>query len=84
MGTSDILGFTAATLTNISFVAQVIDIWRTRDTKAISLVMYILFCSGVFMWVVYGLALKSLPMAVSSLFTFTLALTVLALKIKYK
>ncbi|NCC28913.1 MAG: hypothetical protein EOM22_12420, partial [Gammaproteobacteria bacterium] len=44
------IGFTAAALTTISFVPQVVRTLRTRDTRAISPWMYALFSAGVALW----------------------------------
>ena len=41
------IGYCAATLTTISFVPQVWQIWKTKHTKDISLRMYLLFTCGV-------------------------------------
>lgn len=38
---SDVLGFIAATLTTVAFLPQALKIIRTRDTRAISLSMYV-------------------------------------------
>ena len=79
-----ILGFLAGTLTTISFVPQVIKIWKSRETKDISLGMYLFFVLGVFIWFLYGLFIKSSPVIVVNVVTFVLALTILIFKIKYK
>ena len=42
----EILGYLAATLTTISFVPQALLIIKTKDTKGISLPMYIMFTIG--------------------------------------
>ena len=44
----------AAVLTTAAFVPQALHIIRHRETKAISLVMYVAFASGVALWLVFG------------------------------
>ncbi|HET6227618.1 MAG TPA: SemiSWEET transporter [Bacteroidia bacterium] len=78
-----ILGFLAAIGTTVSFIPQVIHIIKTRDTKGISLSMYIIFTTGVFCWLLYGCFLGSLPIILANAVTFLLALTILFLKIKW-
>ncbi|MGL5645777.1 PQ-loop domain-containing transporter, partial [Cetobacterium sp.] len=46
-----IIGIIAATLTTIAFFPQVIQVIKSKDTKSISLTMYILFVTGVLLWV---------------------------------
>ena len=84
MDTASILGYFAGTLTTISFVPQVIKIWKTKSTKDISLITFIAFCLGVFLWMVYGIILRSLPVIIANSIGLVLGLIILILKIKYK
>ena len=84
MNTVDFIGFAAGTLTTISFLPQVVKIWRTRSADDLSMGMFALFGSGVFLWLVYGLALGSLPVIVANAITFALALAIVALKVRYR
>ncbi|RDZ29050.1 SemiSWEET transporter [Lysobacter silvisoli] len=77
------MGYVAATLTTLSFVPQAIKTIRSRDTRGISLGMYVVFTVGVACWFGYGWALDSWPMMVSNTITFALAATILGLKLKY-
>ncbi|NUO77391.1 MAG: SemiSWEET transporter [Lysobacter sp.] len=77
------MGYVAATLTTLSFVPQAVKTIRSRDTRGISLGMYVVFTIGVGFWFGYGLALHSWPMIVSNTITFALAATILVLKIKH-
>lgn len=77
-----IIGFVAATCTTVSFIPQVWHILKTRDTKGISLNMYIIFAIGVFCWLLYGCFLSSLPIIIANSVTLLLALAILVFKIK--
>jgi len=46
----------AATCTTISFLPQAIKTLRERDTRSLSLGMYVIFTFGVVMWSIYGYA----------------------------
>ena len=76
------LGLLVACLTTISFLPQVLLVIKTKDTKSISLKMYILFVSGTILWFVYGLFIKNLPVTLANFITGTLAITILYYKIK--
>ncbi|WP_026568403.1 SemiSWEET transporter [Bacillus sp. UNC41MFS5] len=78
-----IFGYAAAILTTLSFLPQAIKTIKEKNTEGISLVMYSLFTSGVFLWLVYGLFVKDIPIIVANSITLILAVTILALKIKY-
>jgi MtN3 and saliva related transmembrane protein len=76
-------GYTAAAMTTLAFVPQAWKTIRTKDTRSISLGMYVVFTAGIAMWLVYGIALDSLPMILSNIVTFILSATILGLKLKH-
>jgi MtN3 and saliva related transmembrane protein len=78
------IGFIAAFLTTTAFIPQVIQVFKTKDTSSISLVMYIMMISGVFLWMTHGLIIGDWPLIIANLITFVLAGSVLVLKIRYK
>lgn len=77
------IGYAAATLTTLSFVPQVWQILKTKHTKDISLRMYLLFTSGVAMWLIYGLILGAWPVVAANCVTLVLAGAVLILKLRH-
>jgi len=46
------IGLAAAFCTTVAFLPQVVKTWRTRSTKDISLVMFLVFTTGIFLWLV--------------------------------
>ena len=52
-----ILGMLAGTITSITFLPQVIKVWKSRSAKDLSLVMLVLLMAGVSLWLVYGLVI---------------------------
>ncbi len=81
---SNLLGIIAGTLTTIAFLPQLLKTWKTKSAKDVSLVMMATFCLGVFLWIVYGLAIGSIPIVMSNVVTLALALLIVILKIKYR
>ena len=77
-------GYVAATLTTLAFVPQALKTIRTKDTRSISLGMYVVFTIGIGFWLAYGFVLDSIPMILSNIVTFGLSATILAMKLKYK
>ena len=78
-----ILGLIAGTLTTISFIPQVIRSWKLKETKDISLWMYIILAAGIFLWAVYGLLIKDLPVTIANIVAFMFVSIVLFYKLKY-
>lgn len=79
----DLLGTTAGIFTTIAFLPQVIKTWRSGSAEDISLVMFLLFSTGVLLWLVYGIALHAFPIIIANGITLILALMVLFLKLRY-
>jgi len=77
-------GYVAATLTTLAFIPQAVKTLKTKDTRSISLGMYIVFTVGVGFWLLYGIYLHSLPMIVSNVITLALAAAILAMKVRWR
>ena len=73
----------AAILTTAAFVPQALHIIRYKETRAISLQMYVVFAIGVAFWLLFGFMIWNWPMIVANTITLALALTILRLKLKY-
>lgn len=77
-----IIGIMAATLTTIAFFPQVIQVIKSKDTKSISLTMYILFVTGVLLWVLYGFYLNDLPIIIANSIVAVASTIILCYKIR--
>ncbi len=73
----------AATLTTAAFVPQAVHIIRYKETKAISLVMYVAFASGVALWLVFGALIGNWPIMISNAITLMLTLAIVGMKLRY-
>ncbi len=83
MPLTDVIGSLAGAFTTIAFVPQVVKTWRSRSAEDISLLMFTLFTAGVLLWLLYGIALGSVPIIIANSITLVLALSVLVLKVRY-
>ena len=79
----DVVGYTAGVLATAAFVPQVAKTFRARSARDISLGMYLLFCAGVGLWLVYGLLIASWPVVISNSVTLVLSGAVLVLKLRH-
>ena len=73
----------AATLTTAAFVPQAVHIIRYKETKAISLVMYVAFASGVALWLLFGALIGNWPIMISNAITLILTLAIVGMKLRY-
>jgi len=76
----DLLGAVAGLLTTVSFVPQAVKTLRTRQTRDISLSMWVLFCFGVGLWIVYGMLVPAWPVVAANIPTLILAVKIRNLK----
>lgn len=81
MTSIDILGFTAAFCTTVSFLPQAIKVIRSRDTQSLSLAMYSIFTLGVVLWLAYGFYKQDPAIIAANVITLALATVILYTKI---
>lgn len=79
----DWVGYAAALLTTLSFVPQALRTIRTRETRGLSLWMYVIFTTGIALWFLYGLGIGSWPIIAANAITFLLTAAILVLKLRF-
>jgi len=77
------VGFFAGFCTTVAFIPQAIKAWKTKSTKDISFLMFLIFTAGVIAWLIYGVLLSELPLIIANAVTLVLAISILIAKIKY-
>jgi MtN3 and saliva related transmembrane protein len=80
---SSTLGTAAAILTTASFLPQLLHIWRSRSTHAISATMYTIFATGSLLWIVYGIMISAWPIVLANLVTALQAFAILWMKLRF-
>jgi MtN3 and saliva related transmembrane protein len=81
--TIELIGSVAATITTLCWIPQAIKVLRTRDTAAISLVMYLMLAVGLSLWLLYGLLIGSWPLIGSNTVTLVPVLAILVMKLRF-
>ena len=74
----------AAVCTTVSFIPQLMQTWRTKKAGDVAWGMLITFTLGTILWLIYGILIRSMPVAVANAATLLLTLTILLLKIHYR
>ncbi|HPI46856.1 MAG TPA: SemiSWEET transporter [Hyphomonadaceae bacterium] len=82
MPLAEVIGSLAAFLTTASFVPQAAKVLRTRETSAISLVMYSMFTAGVTLWGIYGVMTMQWSIIIANAVTVVLASIILGMKVR--
>ncbi|CCQ72118.1 SemiSWEET transporter [Magnetospira sp. QH-2] len=78
-----LVGFAAAACTTLAFLPQVIKTWRTRSTEDISLIMFLVLCTGIGLWLIYGLLTGDHPLILANGVTLVLAGIILFFKLRH-
>ncbi len=79
----EVMGYVAGALTTLAFVPQVLQIYRTKSVKDVSLAMFLIFTLGVALWLGYGIMTSSLPVVAADAITLVLSFVILYFKWKY-
>jgi len=77
------VGYVAGFIVAVSLSPQIFKAWRTKSTKDISITWNLILMTGLFLWVVYGIANVILPLAIFGSVEFLIASSLLILKLKY-
>ena len=62
-------GYICGLCTMVSFIPQAIKSIRTRNVSGLSLSMYLIYCTGLVFWILYGIYLKSIQMIICDVIT---------------
>lgn len=79
-----VLGLLAGGLTTVSFVPQVLKIWRTKKAEDVSLMMFVAFCVGVSLWIVFGFMKDEAAIIATNAVTLLLGASIVWMKLKFK
>ncbi|HEX3666813.1 MAG TPA: SemiSWEET transporter [Rhizomicrobium sp.] len=81
MHLTPIVGGVAALCSTVSFTPQALKIIRTRETKDISVGMYLLTVAGFIAWTAYGALLMQWPLILANGICLLLSAFILTMKI---
>ena len=77
------IGILAGICTTISFVPQALKVYKTKDTKSLSLGMFLIFLLGISLWLTYGIILHNTPITIANSITMPMAIYIIIMKIKH-
>lgn len=77
-------GLAAGFLTTVAFLPQVVQTWRTKETKDLSLGTFVFQGAAVTLWFFYGLMIGEFPLILWNVITAILVFIIVAFKLKYK
>ena len=78
-----ILGLTAATLTTVCQIPQLLKIWKLKESRDVSLATYSVLSTGILLWLIYGILINNPPLYLANALTLITTLAIVGLKIKF-
>ena len=83
MAWEDVLGLIGGGLITVSFVPQIVRLYRLKSAREISLLFNALLMLGSVCWMSYGVALDLFPVVLWNAMGFVLLCTMMFAKFKY-
>ncbi|MGY5849015.1 SemiSWEET family sugar transporter [Salegentibacter sp. F14] len=84
MNWTDVLGLTAGFCTTVAVIPQIKKAWKTKKVKDVSPGMFTILIIGVFLWVIYGITQKDIPIIATNGVSLGLNGIMLYLMIRYR
>ena len=81
---TEYLGYLAGFLTVVSFLPQVIRVWKTKEVEDLSFRMFVLLIAAGALWITYGVLTKDWPVIATNAGTVTFNAAILVAKIRFK
>jgi len=78
------IGYLAAIMGTLCWIPQAVQVWRTRDTRSLSLMANLMFLVTVILWLIYGVMILDVPLIVANVVSTTAMITIVAAKLKFK
>ncbi len=78
------VGLTAGVISTLAFVPQLIKTWKSKSAHDLSWSMLFILCTGITLWLVYGLVISDVPVIAANAVLLVLVSVILVLKIRYE
>ncbi|MBQ4472207.1 MAG: SemiSWEET transporter [Alphaproteobacteria bacterium] len=80
----EFLGYLAGICIAVAFLPQTLKTIKDKDVRGLSLISYVIYCTGIISWVLYGFYLGSVQMIVFNAISLIFAGIVLYMIIQHK
>lgn len=80
----NIVGYAAALMGASMFLPQAVQLWKTKETKSISLLSFSFILSASVLWVVYGILVSALPIILVNTVIGITCVFIIYIKLRYK
>ncbi|MBC7936044.1 MAG: hypothetical protein H7Y86_11895 [Rhizobacter sp.] len=80
----EMVGYIGGVMSSISFLPQVIKIWKTKSAEDLSMLTLIFLTSNITLWLIYGILIGSKPLWITNSIVLAMVLCLMYFKIKFK
>nr|WP_321443081.1 SemiSWEET family transporter [uncultured Cohaesibacter sp.] len=80
----DLLGYFAALLGTVCWIPQLIKVWKTRQTKDLSLSTNLMLFTTMSLWLIYGIAISSPPLIAANVLSALFVGSIISAKLFFK
>lgn len=80
----EMVGYVGGIMSSISFLPQVIKIWKTKSAEDLSMLTLIFLTSNVTLWLTYGILIGSTPLWLTNAIVLAMVLCMIYFKLKFK
>jgi len=77
------VGFFAGVLTSGAAIPQVLQTYRTKHARDLSMWQLVLLNLGMLLWLIYGVSLNDLPLICANTFSIVCYSTLIGMKLSY-
>ncbi len=81
---ANIIGYIAAGVGIITFFPQAFNVWKTKNTKSISLGTFVMLALVSILWTTYGFLIIAYPVILVNVVVFVMTAYITIMKLKYK
>jgi MtN3 and saliva related transmembrane protein len=78
----EILGYTGSFLSAITFIPQVIQVYKTQNASGLSLQMLLIILSSTIVWLLYGFGINAWPVILCNIVIMVLTAWLVWFKLK--
>ena len=80
----EMVGYIGGVMSSISFLPQVLKIWKTKSAEDLSMLTLIFLTSNITLWLTYGVLIDSTPLWLTNAIVLAMVLCLIYFKIKFK
>lgn len=82
--TEEIIGYAGAVISSVSFMPQVIKIWKTKSAHDLSMITLFLLSANAALWSLYGILKDAKPLWITNVLMLAMVLLMIVFKILYR